>query len=691
MKMKKSGIQKRTLLFLMLFSGWVSCPSLVGQESTIRDMIDEAIILEGKSDFQGAMQNYNQALTLIDQRKEMDTTAFLLRKKGTCFLYLGNYDSARHYLSRSIDLASRTQNLQVLGDAENSIAYIYRIRAQLDSSKLHFLRAYHLFETINDTMGMAKVGHNLSAFYLKSADYDTALLYALQSNKTIRNSGNKPFYMRSLIQLGNVYEELHNDDSALSCYNLAFELSQEIGNEGVANTIMINKGVIYYKKHDLDSSKAYFLEAMDYAEKLNNPINLALIYSNLSGIYFSLDEPILSLHYGKKALVVVERSNNTEQKISVYNNLGKAYLKSGDLGKAISYFSACRDTAIHYKYLEDLKKAYVNLSTVYATQGNFEDAFSQYKKSDSVATVIMDIEKMKTVKELNAKYELIKLNDEISITELRIKKTRLERNMIFAVSVFVVSLLIWLALFYSMRLKKNRIISNQKIKQLEDEKKLLAAQSVIVGQEEERKRIARELHDGIGVLLSTAKIRFSSLEDEKADDRTSGIFKKAYEMLDKAGKEVRRISHDMMPGVLSKFGLREALEDLFEDLENMTDMQIEVDMQCSHERLPDNLEIMLYRVVQELINNTIKHAGATKISCMIKRTADAIEIDYADNGKGFDEKSLPHNKSLGIFGIRSRIDFLSGTVKLESGEGKGTRFVIHVPLKQDIKRDVSRR
>jgi signal transduction histidine kinase len=109
-------------------------------------------------------------------------------------------------------------------------------------------------------------------------------------------------------------------------------------------------------------------------------------------------------------------------------------------------------------------------------------------------------------------------------------------------------------------------------------------------------------------------------------------------------------------------------------------------MQCSQERLPDNMEIMLFRVVQELLNNTIKHAEATSVSCSIKRTKDSIEIVYADDGKGFDEKSLPHNKSLGIFGIRSRIDFLSGTVKLESTKGKGTKFSIFVPLKQDIKR-----
>jgi signal transduction histidine kinase len=157
-------------------------------------------------------------------------------------------------------------------------------------------------------------------------------------------------------------------------------------------------------------------------------------------------------------------------------------------------------------------------------------------------------------------------------------------------------------------------------------------------------------------------------------------------MLNEASKEVRKVSHNMMPGVLSKFGLKEAIEDLFEKVEEIETIRTEVSLICSNERLPENLEIMIYRIVQEMINNTLKHAEASEIKCSIKRDQEKIIIHFSDNGKGFDAKALPHDRSLGIYGIRSRVDFLSGSVNLKSEKDVGTTYEIVIPLVQKTNR-----
>jgi signal transduction histidine kinase len=207
----------------------------------------------------------------------------------------------------------------------------------------------------------------------------------------------------------------------------------------------------------------------------------------------------------------------------------------------------------------------------------------------------------------------------------------------------------------------------------------MAAQSVMVGQEKERERIARELHDGIGVLLSTASIHCSSVE-EKSDPKTSEMLKKANKLLKDASKEVREISHNMMPGVLSKFGLREAIEDLFEDVEDAGEIKVDLQITCKDQRLAENMEIMIYRVIQEMLNNTIKHAKATLISLTISRTEHALFINYKDNGVGFDENQLPHGKNIGLSGIRSRIEYLGGKVALISQPGEGTSYSVSIPI-----------
>jgi signal transduction histidine kinase len=280
--------------------------------------------------------------------------------------------------------------------------------------------------------------------------------------------------------------------------------------------------------------------------------------------------------------------------------------------------------------------------------------------------------------------------DQNRIKELEKKQIRFERNLAYGLGITLIALLLLLIVLMRMRSNKNRIISAQRIQQLEDEKRILAAQSVIVGQEEERKRLAQELHDGIGVLLSTASMHFSNLSLDDDPAKTKDIYSKATKMLNEASKEVRKVSHNMMPGVLSKFGLKEAIEDLFEKVEEIETIRTDVSLTCSNERLPENLEIMIYRIVQEMINNTLKHAKATQIKCYMKRDQEKITIHYSDNGKGFNVLSLPHDKSLGIYGIRSRVDFLSGSVNLKSGKDIGTTYEIEIPLVQTTNRPKNR-
>jgi signal transduction histidine kinase len=135
----------------------------------------------------------------------------------------------------------------------------------------------------------------------------------------------------------------------------------------------------------------------------------------------------------------------------------------------------------------------------------------------------------------------------------------------------------------------------------------------------------------------------------------------------------------MMPSVLSKFGLREALEDIFDEIDDMGHIETKVLIEIDNVRLPENMEIMLYRIIQELANNTLKHANASKIIFSFVKKENIFEIDFIDNGIGFDPESLPHSKSLGIFGIRSRVDYLKGTIEMESSAGNGTKYHILIP------------
>jgi signal transduction histidine kinase len=236
-------------------------------------------------------------------------------------------------------------------------------------------------------------------------------------------------------------------------------------------------------------------------------------------------------------------------------------------------------------------------------------------------------------------------------------------------------LIILFSLFY-IYLRRQQLLHD--VEQLKREKKLMAARSLIEGQEEERKRIAEELHDGLGVLLSAAKIQVSSINLVSEEEKP--LIEKAGKLLERASKDVRKISHNMMPGLLTNFGLFEALRDLVENVNDAKQIAASINIIGTEKRLPDNKEIMLYRIIQELINNTLKHAGAKTITIEVLIQPDQLEITYKDDGKGFDIRTTRSLKSIGLQSIHSRIDFLGGKLTFESEKDKGAKFYMKVPL-----------
>ena len=215
-------------------------------------------------------------------------------------------------------------------------------------------------------------------------------------------------------------------------------------------------------------------------------------------------------------------------------------------------------------------------------------------------------------------------------------------------------------------------------KHLEEEKKVLAAMSLIEGQENERKRVAKELHDGLGVLLSAAKIQVSAIKHENPDNKS--LIYKATGLLEQAIGDVRKISHNMMPGLLTKFGMFEAVGDLIDKINEAEELSASCRVSGPKDRLPENTEIMIYRIIQEMINNTLKHARATTIIIDIQVLPNLLDVSYSDDGIGFDIDVKVTQKSIGLQSILSRLNFLDGKLNFESKKGESAVFHMKIPI-----------
>jgi len=584
-------------------------------------------------------------------------------------------------------------------------------------------------DSIGDERRTAKAYYQLAGLYDDAGRMTKAFEYYQQALYIFKDREDTVALVAIYNGLGNYYSDVYALDSAAYYYHKAIELGELIGHPAAFGRIPGNLGIIYKGLGDYETAKAYALQSLEYSFEINDLYEIINSYSRLGNIeeglgnieaalrYFDKADSILSITQdslqmmevavnraslyfdtGRKDLALpvfrmvekyYKRQHFIEGLLALWQNIADVYLQSGNTNVALKYHDSIIALAAGAMELKQIKGSYEEIFEIQYEQGNFTEALEAYIQYEVYADSIFDLEKAELINNLRLKYE--KEKDQLEILELKhqnLQKTK-ERNLLFfmVVGSILLGVIILAFLWYNHR--KNKIIAAEKIKQLEEEKKHLAARFLVEGEERERKRVAMELHDNLGVLLSATKMQFSEIRDKDPD--SAELITKATKYLEQASSDVRKISHNLMPGLLTKLGLFEALEELFENLDEQEGIDAFMDVVGPKNRLDENIEIMIYRMVQEIVNNTLKHAAATKIDLTIIIDQNELNISYADNGKGFDVEKTLQQKSLGLQSIQSRVKFLNGLISIKSnhGEGEGTVYRICIPISKGYCENIS--
>ncbi|MBM3437169.1 MAG: hypothetical protein FJY07_13250, partial [Bacteroidetes bacterium] len=356
----------------------------------------------------------------------------------------------------------------------------------------------------------------------------------------------------------------------------------------------------------------------------------------------------------------------------------------GNYTKTLQIYDSCLALVKTSDYHEILSLLYYNISKTHELEGSWKQAFQFLMLHHTLKDSIFNIENRRSMKDLELAYEkekneakILALHNESLRKDYTIRQRTNQRNIyIYAALMIIIGGSLFITVLVT-RWKKNKMRLEQRLRQTEDEKKLLAARGLVEGQEQERKRIATDLHDSLGILLSSARLHFSNIIDKAPEHKE--LLDKANHLMEMAAKDVRKISHNMMPIVLTKLGLIEAVESLLEPFEHNSEISASLNIKGTPVRLPENAEIMLYRIIQELINNTVKHAEAKNIALNFLFDSH-LKILYSDDGKGFNVFEVIEEGSFGLKSIISRVGFLEGDATLESKPGMGFTAFINVPL-----------
>lgn len=555
--------------------------------------------------------------------------------------------------------------------------------------------------------GLAKTVRNDSlqaeALYEKGMTYslkgwhDSAAVYGLKSRKLFEYLGDGKGITRSLYMLGKIYDSVNDSIKSLTYYQEAIEVAKRT--KDLRSLALAYDGLGAWQLNHQNPTEALktYHEVLKLYRSVNSIYDIARCEANVGAVYDELGQTEKSISHYKTALSGFDRLKSEDNVAWTYVNLGATYFNSGDAKTALQYFNSAELLSREGKLYPQWQAVSEYLAAWHESAGHFEQALRYQQQFIHWRDSLQGIDKQNYVNALEQKYKSEKKENAIRQLqhESRLKAAESSYYQKQAYWFLVLSLLVTLLtllvfFFYKHRVKTTRLLANQteelyrkQINELIKTQELKSIDEIMESQENERKRIAEDLHDRLGGMLATVKLHFNALEQKIDSMELKQIeqYQKANVLLDSVCDEVRKIAHNMESGVLANFGLILALDDLKEVLEQAGELKFNYVAYGLKQRLNSDVEIAIYRVIQELVSNAIKHARASEMNVELTRKANQLVVMVSDNGKGYHPNAV--TGGMGLKNIKARVNRLNGTFFIDSGLNNGTTNIIEIPLPHD--------
>jgi signal transduction histidine kinase len=575
-----------------------------------------------------------------------------------------------------------------IGRAIQYTGIVLSDQGRFDESMEYYKDAIRLFERIGYKKGIAATLINMGNIHQLKAEYVEATNNYLDGIKLFEQISDTLNLIYSYTNLGGIFSDVEQFDKSLSYYRLAFNLSKAIGDSSNFAEYYIDVGTVELKRDNLDSARTCFEKAKKYTGFNRENYQYYLIYNGLSEIDTKQGENLEALEKSKIGLQYSQILGSPSLIANSMSRLGMIFNELNQRDSAEFYLKQAIRMAHDHEANEVLLNAYNWMAVIQEDMGNDGSALQWFKKYITIRDSVAGERQQRIISGLEIRYETEKKDLMLSEKNLEIQRNEalLARRTAFIIalsgallSAFVFLILIRRSLHQKRIIaEKDAALQREKVNQLQQEKQLITLQSMMEGQEQERRRLARDLHDGLGGLLSSVKHRFSNIQGKHTDLVESREYQEAIQLLDNTSSEARKIAHNLMPEALVKFGLKDALEDFCHNVGEVQKFHIDLQFYGMEERLQSNLEISIYRIVQELMNNIIKHANASEVIVQLVKNEDMVHLTVEDDGVGFNPSRIRRD-SAGLNNIRSRVKYLRGNLEMETAPGKGTTYTIVIP------------
>ena len=557
-------------------------------------------------------------------------------------------------------------------------------RGDLDSAEVFFANSAVLAQAQHLERSVMRAQNGLAGVYASRSKFNDALPLFISSLEVAERLGDKKMQIMALSNMGSVAEQLLDEPKALRYYARCLVLADTVTYAQAYETCLCNIAGLYLNQKKFATAAPYVQRALRLNHRTGDAQNRGTMLMALGQIELAQKEPANAETYFQGALELGRKVGDNFLTTRALLLLGKVAEQQHQAAVALRFYQQALPQTLDLGIYEHTKEAYAGLATAYAALGQYDKAFQNQLKQAIYADSALTNKAGTETRTLQYKFETERkeAQNRLQAAQLRTQQQIIRRrNTQLLAGLAVAALLAGLAyLLYNRRRLRREVEFAQERQQLER----LRAQAVLEAEETERRRIGADLHDGVGQLLTVARLNLEALGEALPPARPGAedLLANALSVVDESFREVRSISHNLLPNALLKRGLVLAVRDFLEKVSpgGRLKINLEVVGLDTGPRLPPTVESVLFRVIQELVQNILKHAQATELTLQLIRHPDELTVLVEDNGVGFDPAALGPDAGIGLKNIESRMAYLGGRAEFDSAPGRGTTVTLEVPF-----------